>query len=1521
MADDTSLFTPELEESLFTQDAIALPEVDRMAVAEELVVSSPEPVTVVEYQDKIQQGGSKASSPIAVEQKLAEDQAASDVALKAISEGDTDLAQVAIAEVVNNGEKPTTPGHYTRGVLSLLGDRPPALDQIDVTAMDEDERNSFIEYHQKRKEVYELDKYIQARATEAQEGVSDETWFSNVLDVIAQGPFPSYTTTRGLGNEELLEGVLDAPSTKLHKAYAYAQDLSVPLEERKRRADELIQIIQDEAGIIFDNNTTSADTLSDLGDVEAAAVRADNMLKVEAALFGVTTAVFNNPIKSAVRRTMKKVNTPKAGEITSEALKDFTNGVESPYTQMYNDIDEVITDTLPQIVNPNATINPTFGNIVNRLTVKGVDVDQALSAAKVQVLDEGELADAAESLTTRVQTIAGKDRSVTDANYFLPEGSSVPVFSALISPKGTTAGYKTIQGAKAGARNLGLEDADFNVVPKDDGFFIQYNRAVPIEKYTGVLEIGTAEVVGPSGELLKSTTSILPKASNEYLRTFFQRNKISSGLKEKIDKLPTIWGTDKKMVTDALVHNQKNKAWFESKQEFAAYVTGKGEKFTEKQWQAYDGMRTLNDIDFVLHNQATYDELLGKGYDTLDVAASKLDDEVVGGTATGKLIDSDDISDAIVYNLAEGKVYKPGEALDWAGLRAKGWQAYKLADSEIGSKYGGAQLFIAPKGTIKRQPLQKMQLGYQPGGRRVYKDSDVLVQQANIVKGDGINAVFRSSTRTISNDVGTATEYATKMEAARGIFNTLKAGGSRAAALQNFEKLGLQRPWEEIESAFSTGKFNPEAEFEIAKRGEDIASVKNALSASSTRDRYDDLSEELYDRISTGQMYTSKRGEHLTDLAGKDLETIDPISTLDRALASTVDTLTIHKYGSRVMTQWVKKFHPNAPRNRGMAELFNTPIENLGLKTTAEKRAARISRNSINRFLNRENTFDRKYKEFVKDVMFNLHDKFPNIPSNLFTDAVGLGGKSTAKAAEVTASVLSKNPINFMRGLNFNAALGLFTPTNFVVQSQQAIMIGLSSPTKVGKYWARGIHLSKSHLNPFEENNKFLAKTLAKVDGDDSDDMYRMAQAYNESGLGAVNDTVAVLEQTSTGMLGFNMAQKSLGKFMDAGRIPFDMMERLNRGVAFARAWDELEYGKLGRTLTESENIKIMGVTNKYAMDMLSTKMSAFQGGLAALPTQFMTYNIRLMEAMLPAALGGTKAWTKKDKLALWGTLFVMYGSDGFPTGGMYEATTEAMFGKDSAAKKAADRGLIDTLFMLSGEAAGIPLNTDLGNKVGPTSALIDMYDKVFAGDTTLGEGLMGATGGIAYPLLKGWVHAGIMGATSIGDSDAMLGALMYGAEVTRDNVTTLRNFTRAAQAMDDGYITSRYGAKTIPVSDLEALALVMGVPSRLQTILSDKFKEAKAMSEAPRSEAAKRMNKLFKESLLENDSTLGKAKLAQYKFLSEYSGFTKAELEQIERKNTKYADYFNQSLIDAMMRGSSVEEAVQLVKEIEESR
>jgi hypothetical protein len=211
------------------------------------------------------------------------------------------------------------------------------------------------------------------------------------------------------------------------------------------------------------------------------------------------------------------------------------------------------------------------------------------------------------------------------------------------------------------------------------------------------------------------------------------------------------------------------------------------------------------------------------------------------------------------------------------------------------------------------------------------------------------------------------------------------------------------------------------------------------------------------------------------------------------------------------------------------------------------------------------------------------------------------------------------NPTNRLLTLGFHSAFGFYNVSQFFMQGFSAVTIMAMAP----KHGVRGLGLTvpmRLVLNAGDAAAEKLAiKRMAAASAMSEEDITELARYIRTSGRGIIDGDVAEL---GTGV-GHGL-QSDLGyytkKAADGGLIFFKQGERLSRLTGINTAF--LEFKEAYPTMSALSDYGRSWIARReqaLSLNMTTTSKSAMQtgpGGLLKVPTQWLSYSFRVMEAI-----------------------------------------------------------------------------------------------------------------------------------------------------------------------------------------------------------------------------------------------------------------------------------------------------------------
>jgi len=190
--------------------------------------------------------------------------------------------------------------------------------------------------------------------------------------------------------------------------------------------------------------------------------------------------------------------------------------------------------------------------------------------------------------------------------------------------------------------------------------------------------------------------------------------------------------------------------------------------------------------------------------------------------------------------------------------------------------------------------------------------------------------------------------------------------------------------------------------------------------------------------------------------------------------------------------------------------------------------------------------------------------------------------------------------------------LGMWNPRQYLQQSVQIFnAAGIAGWGKAGKAFFGGNLMRRALRDP---NTAKWARSQKKMHGLDPHEFDEMVRAYDEVGFHVVGNSTVYTED----LLNIRTVKTKLGRYTNP-LVFFERGEQFNRSTAFHMAlqrWLEKPGNNLrgGRKLNSREIGEITGDANVLSGDMLASSKATWQRGLAGVPTQYWSFNARMLD-------------------------------------------------------------------------------------------------------------------------------------------------------------------------------------------------------------------------------------------------------------------------------------------------------------------
>lgn len=529
----------------------------------------------------------------------------------------------------------------------------------------------------------------------------------------------------------------------------------------------------------------------------------------------------------------------------------------------------------------------------------------------------------------------------------------------------------------------------------------------------------------------------------------------------------------------------------------------------------------------------------------------------------------------------------------------------------------------------------------------------------------------------------------------------------------------------------------------------------------------------------------------------KDGKLLDPMQTLKMAASNIVDRRLRQDYITKSANQWVHQFQDilEQPADQLMRDTRGNLLNPQFKKgvDAVDLNNAMNSRNSIIRFAGmsgkEEATFD-SLKARMGDWIYAKTGRNPeNVPNWLLPFA--------------------DNPAAVARSVGFHAKLGLFNPIQLPLQMQTLANVIALSPGAGLKSAMMGLPIRLALINP-----KMLSHSsgVAKAFGWKSGNFEEMMNGLLKSGWHDIHGTYGTLDDIANP----NLFTSSFGKVLDAGTMFFNEGERMNRMVSFATSYLEWKAKNPAAELDNRALTRLMSRADDLTTNMSAANNAVWQKGLMAIPAQFQSYNLRLMEQYMGKGL------TTFEKMQLFATHSLLFGvptaaGGAFGVWPIYQSVKKMLIDKNIPHDDDVSQAFLNGLPQLALKTF-TGLDENIGERYGTGGTSI--FSDYLSGKNGLGETLMGSSGSILgdiYSSTMPALHA--VWDLASGNPNGVYPLDKQTLLLPLTSISSANNAYKLWYAMNYHKWISRHGSEIDNVTDGEAAfsALTGANPQRIQ--------------------------------------------------------------------------------------------------------
>ena len=472
---------------------------------------------------------------------------------------------------------------------------------------------------------------------------------------------------------------------------------------------------------------------------------------------------------------------------------------------------------------------------------------------------------------------------------------------------------------------------------------------------------------------------------------------------------------------------------------------------------------------------------------------------------------------------------------------------------------------------------------------------------------------------------------------------------------------------------------------------------------------------------------------------------VDPIPTMNRAIAKIANTTWVEDYKHQAIERWLAEALPHLDGD--IREIRSAPF---WFFANADQRAFKVGADPkiVDQLLVQKHQIDQFLGMRDRNVV-HLERAAQNM-----LDAAYEANKGIGKARYIPAWLLPKisEPFSFIRAVVFNENMGLWNWTQVFNQLQSFVTIyGVAGPTRAlpGSVatllhewagWSRNPNILR-HLDELAVKVTSAIPGAAKFKpGEFTESM----QAMERSGFNHIGSEFALINDKMNDQIIKGNAKTLLEK----GQIFFKWPESKVRMGAWHTAYIEFRELKPFGRLTNEDELRILNRADDLYSNMSRASVSLLQQGIASVPTQFFTYMIRSAELFLGKRLGDTPAQRAAIRARLFATMAAAYGVPsamgltGFPAadfikkaalGGNLPFQDKAYVPGDNLSTTAAMEGLFATLGAVVGNIVTGAEDPVRGGTYYDMSSKgisgLDLIKEVIRGDKSIWQLFGGAAG------------------------------------------------------------------------------------------------------------------------------------------------------------------------------------------------
>lgn len=567
---------------------------------------------------------------------------------------------------------------------------------------------------------------------------------------------------------------------------------------------------------------------------------------------------------------------------------------------------------------------------------------------------------------------------------------------------------------------------------------------------------------------------------------------------------------------------------------------------------------------------------------------------------------------------------------------------------ELGKKAGRIQFIVSKSADSK--PLSYMQIPYRPGGHHMMPDGFFIRQPQVFTSDSGRRVTYYGDTNILhAPNEQAAKKMAHHLNSARAMLKeTFDSRGAKlkgvdpkqVTALEAYVKANLPMSFKEFKKMF-TGKdalLDPNAPimYSASDASLDRAHDLKTLLGASEYQRSADSQYNLY-RGMANMQYALERGDTLREayfagtkenpiLGIRPGSLLDPVAAMERSMSSMRNGAYLETLRNDTAERFLAEFSDLLDLSNN--KFRNDPFLSATSAPFLDKRA--LSREQLVR-LNQAEAFRDRFTQFLgfrnkaEERVAYLADKVLNGTS---PDLAQGWRKSLYEVLS------TPDPVSKFKELAFHYKIGLFNPKHLLLQANTlSHTIGIVGP-KIGLKSGLTAMVQNIVMHSPGDLTEQGAKIISKLGWASKEEFLESTNAFLRSGYGNVGREVATREQHARARI----VTTKVGDVLDHGTWFFKKGEEFMRRSSWNAAYLEWRQANPTAKLTDNVISKLLDRADLLNVNMSQASNAAWQQGALSVPTQFMSYPVRLTEQLLGKRL------TAAEKRSLMGTYAALYG-------------------------------------------------------------------------------------------------------------------------------------------------------------------------------------------------------------------------------------------------------------------------------------